>query len=218
MTVVAVALAVMGITAVTVAVVSDEHAPAPPPSAVGSSAPAPVAAEASAVVLPPSDPVTIDIPAIGVQSTLQYLGVDKDGALEVPAPGPRYDDAAWYKYSPTPGAVGPAVISGHVDSARGGPSVFFRLGDLRPGDKVMVSRADGLVAEFRVDGVQVHPKDEFPTEAVYGDTDHAALRLVTCGGPFDRATRHYVDNVIVFGTLVGSHQASSARPSTALPD
>lgn len=212
MTVAAVALAVMGVTAVAMAVVSDEHAPAPPPSAGGSSAPTSVPAEASALVLPPSDPVTIDIPAIGVQSTLQYLGVDKEGALEVPAPGPRYDDAAWYKYSPTPGAIGPAVISGHVDSDKDGPSVFFRLGDLRPGDKVMVSRADGLIAEFRVDGLQLYPKDEFPTEAVYGDSDHAALRLVTCGGPFDKATGHYVDNVVVFATLVGSHQASSALP------
>lgn len=148
--------------------------------------------------------MAIDIPAIGVHSKLQYLGLDQNGALEVPAPGPLYDEAAWYKYSPSPGSRGPAIISGHVDSVRDGPSVFFKLGALRPGDNVMVVRADGLVATFRVDGVRVYPKDEFPTQLVYGNTDYAALRLLTCGGPFDRPTGHYVDNVIVFASLVGS--------------
>jgi sortase (surface protein transpeptidase) len=169
-------------------------------------------------VLPPSEPVALDIPAIAVHSTLQYLGLTPNGELEVPAPGPHYNEAAWYKHSPTPGSLGPAIISGHIDSARDGPSVFFRLGDLRPGDAVMVTRADGLIAEFRVDQVRLHSKDEFPTQLVYGDTDHAALRLLTCGGPFDRATGHYVDNVIVFGSLVASHQASPppASPESAL--
>lgn len=151
--------------------------------------------------------MAIDIPAIGVHSKLQSLGLMQNGALEVPALGPDYNDAAWYKYSPAPGSIGPAIISGHVDSAKYGPSVFFRLGDLRPGDEVRIARADGLVADFRVDGVRLYPKDEFPTELVYGDTEYAALRLLTCGGPFDRAAGHYVDNVIVFASLVRSFQA-----------
>jgi Sortase domain len=96
------------------------------------------------------------------------------------------------------------VIVGHVDSAAQGPSVFFDLGDLKPGNKVLVKRADGLVAVFRVDGVREYPKDHFPTQLVYGATDHAALRLVTCGGPFDHSTGHYLDNIVVYASLVGS--------------
>ena len=162
-------------------------------------------------MLPRSEPLSIDIPRIGVHSKLQYLGLAENGELEVPAPGPRYNDAAWYRYSPTPGSLGPAIISGHVDSAEGGPSVFYRLAQLRPGDGVLVTRADGVVAEFTVSGVQAFPKDEFPTTLVYGDTDHAALRLITCGGPFNTASGHYVDNVVVFASLSGS------RPAGVMP-
>jgi sortase (surface protein transpeptidase) len=156
-------------------------------------------------VLPRSKPVSIDIPVIDVHSALQYLGLTKEGTLEVPAPGPNYNEAAWYKYSPTPGSLGPAIISGHVDSAAQGPSVFFNLGDLRPRDKILVTRADGVVAVFSVEGVRRFPKDHFPTLLVYGNTDHAALRLITCGGPFDYATGHYVENIVVFASLVSSH-------------
>ena len=176
---------------------SPKLAPAPIPE------PTPQKPAASLEVLPQSQPVAIDIPKIGVHSELQHLGLTQDGELEVPAPGPRYNDAAWYRYSPTPGALGPAIISGHVDSAEDGPSVFSRLGHLRPGDIVMVSRADGLVAEFTVSGVRVFPKDEFPTTLVYGNTDTAALRLITCGGAFDSAVGHYADNVVVFASLSG---------------
>jgi sortase (surface protein transpeptidase) len=118
----------------------------------------------------------------------------------VPAPGPDYDRAGWYRYSPVPGALGPAVIAGHVDSAAVGPSVFFRLSSLRPGDTALVTRTDGSVAEFAVDGVRRYPKGQFPTELVYGDTDHAALRLITCGGAF--ANGHYFDNIVVRASLV----------------
>ncbi|HLE38339.1 MAG TPA: sortase, partial [Acidimicrobiia bacterium] len=96
------------------------------------------------------------------------------------------------------------VILGHVDSVTGGPSVFFNLGALQPGDEVLVTRADGLVAVFSVDKVARYPKEQFPTLLVYGNTDHAALRLITCGGDYDRATGSYLDNIIVFASLVGS--------------
>lgn len=220
-TVIASVLAASGTTAIAVAFTAQEHAPQPPPSAAGSLGPSPVpgpppgrrsspgpAPKVSGPVLGPSKPVAIDIPAIGVHSALQHLGLTAAHTLEVPAPGPRYDEAAWYKHSSTPGALGPAVILGHVDSPADGPSVFFDLGDLRRGDRVLVTRADGLVAVFRVDGVRAYPKDRFPTRLVYGDTAHAALRLITCGGLFDRATGHYLDNVVVFASLVGFHEAS----------
>jgi hypothetical protein len=227
-TVAGVVFAAGGVTAIAVAVAAQKHAPQPPLSAAGSLAPAAVSPSPSASprpgaatpaasslpdptpnvvgpVLPRSEPVSIDVPAIGVHSSLQYLGLTAQGTLEVPAPGPHYNEAAWYKYSPAPGSLGPAIIIGHVDSAAQGPSVFFNLGDLRPGDKVLVSRTDGLVAVFKVDAVRRYPKDHFPTMLVYGNTDHAALRLITCGGPFDYATGHYLDNIVVFASLVGSH-------------
>jgi sortase (surface protein transpeptidase) len=147
---------------------------------------------------------------------MQQVGLTAENTLEVPAPGPHYDHAAWYKYSSTPGAIGPAIVVGHVDSATGGASVFFHLGSLRPGDEVLVTRRDGTVAIFTVEAVRRYPKDDFPTELVYGHTDHAALRLITCGGTFDRSERSYVDNVIVFATLVDFQRPSpSSSPSSS---
>jgi hypothetical protein len=148
-------------------------------------------------------PVSLDIPAIGVRSALLHLGLAPDGSLAVPQPGPRYDEAAWFTGSPAPGSVGPSVIEGHVDSAAGGPSVFFRLGALVPGDTVRVTRADGSTAVFTVNAVRQYAKDAFPTGTVYANTDHAALRLLTCGGAFDRATGHYRDNLVVYAHLTG---------------
>jgi sortase (surface protein transpeptidase) len=152
-------------------------------------------------LLPRSTPLSLSIPAIGVRSPLLRLGLTPDGALEVPPHGPYYDEAGWYRHSPTPGSLGPAVIAGHVDSATG-PSLFFNLGSLRPRDSVLVRRADGTVAVFEVDDVRRYPKANFPTELVYGNTRHAALRLITCGGPIDQATGHHRDNIIVLASLV----------------
>ena len=152
-------------------------------------------------ILPASAPVSLDIPSIDVHSDLQHLGQTAEGALETPAPGPRYDEAAWYRFSPAPGSVGPAVVLGHIDSASGGPSVFFRLGELQRGDRVSIERADGSTATFEVDFVRRYAKNDFPTRTVYGDIDHAGLRLLTCGGAFDDATGHYLDNIVVFASL-----------------
>jgi len=138
---------------------------------------------------------------------VQYLGLTARNTLEVPAPGPYYNQAAWYEGSATPGTIGPAVMLGHVDSATDGPSVFFDLANLRPGDEVLVTRRDGMVAVFAVEAVGQYPKDHFPTQLVYGATDHAALRLITCGGTFDRVSRHYRDNIVVFASLVDSYEA-----------
>lgn len=102
------------------------------------------------------------------------------------------------------------MIVGHVDSKRGGPSVFYRLGELRPRDQVRVVRDDGSVAVFAVEDVRRFSKSDFPTQLVYGNTDHAALRLITCGGPFDRGTGHYRDNVVVTASLL---DLAAAPPS-----
>ncbi len=155
-------------------------------------------------VMPASTPTSVAIPVIGVHSPLTQVGLDSNGQLEVPQPGPDYNKAAWYRGSPTPGQLGPAVIEGHVDSAADGPSVFYKLGAMQPGDMISVTRADGTIAEFRTDGVRRYSKDAFPDQVVYGNTPNAQLRLITCGGSFDQRSGHYTDNIVVFATLVTS--------------
>jgi len=128
------------------------------------------------------------------------LGLEDDGSLEVP---PEGFPAGWFTEAPTPGELGPAIIAGHVDWG-GDPGVFYDLRQLVPGDEVTVSRQDGSTAVFRVTRVDRYPKDDFPTELVYGNIDHAGLRLITCGGSFDAQARSYVDNIVAFAELVGS--------------
>jgi hypothetical protein len=145
---------------------------------------------------PPSAPVAVAIARIQVQAALVELDLDDDGRLEVPADP---DVAGWYVRGPRPGAAGPAVIVGHVDSRRG-PAVFHRLPQLAPGDEVVVHLADGEEVPFEVQRLERWPKDDFPTDAVYREAEGAELRLITCGGVFDPRTRRYEDNVIVFAS------------------
>ncbi|MEU9839976.1 class F sortase [Actinomadura sp. NPDC048032] len=147
-------------------------------------------------VLGRSLPVRVSIPSIGVRAPLSRLGLGAGGEVRVP-PADRPGEAGWYQGGPTPGERGAAVILGHVDSGKGA-AVFYDLGRLRPGNRVEVDRADGRVAVFTVESVERVPKGRFPTARVYGPLDHPGLRLVTCGGAFDRAERGYRDNVIVY--------------------
>jgi hypothetical protein len=140
-------------------------------------------------------PVVIDIPAIGVSSPIDPLHRNADGTIQVPA----WHRAGWWAEGPKPGQMGPAVILGHVDS-RHGPDVFYRLDELAPDDSVVITRTDGSQARFKVDRVERFPKHAFPTEIVYAPSLDATLRLVTCGGVFDRASGHYVDNVVAFAS------------------
>ncbi len=142
-------------------------------------------------------PTRVRLPAIGVRSSLVRLGVDEERVLVPPA---DFGRAGWFAAGPAPGETGPAVIAGHVDSTDG-PAVFFRLGELAPGDEVLVDRADGTTARFRVRSVDRYPKDAFPTDQVYGPTPRAELRLITCGGEFDAGERSYRDNVVVTAVL-----------------
>ena len=150
-----------------------------------------------------SIPRTLDIPSIGVHTRVMSLGLQSDGTVEVP-PLDRDAPAGWYKNLSTPGEPGPAVILGHVDSARDGPAVFYRLRELRPGARLSIDRADGSTAHFVVRSVARYPKKDFPTAAVYGPRPGAELRLVTCGGSFDALRRHYRDNIVVFAAMTGS--------------
>ena len=145
-------------------------------------------------------PVRLEIPRIGVATGLLRLGRDTDGTVEVPEGPRKWDTAGWYAGGTRPGDPGSAVILGHVDS-KSGPAVFYRLRELRPGDRVEVVRAGGSRASFTVDRVERYPKRRFPTDDVYYPTLTPRLRLVTCGGEFDRAARSYRDNVIAFASL-----------------
>jgi sortase (surface protein transpeptidase) len=148
------------------------------------------------LVLPESEPVTVSIPKIGVRSRLVDLGLDDEGEMEVPEPA----DAGWFSRGAAPGALGPAVIAGHV-TWNGAPAVFHRLGTMRRGDEVRVTRKDGKTAVFTVTRVAQFSKSRFPSRAVYGRIDHAGLRLITCGGTYDAAESRYLDNVVVFAKL-----------------
>jgi sortase (surface protein transpeptidase) len=143
-------------------------------------------------------PVSLTIPLIGVKTNLITLGLAAGGAMQVPSTSTV---AGWFTGSPRPGAVGSSIIVGHVDS-KSGPGIFFRLPELQKGDDVYVKRSDGTTAEFRVTEVQEYPKDQFPTDRVYGPTPDAELRLITCGGTFDSVTGHYLSNIIVYATQV----------------
>ena len=144
-------------------------------------------------------PVRIEIPRIEVASSLVRLGRAPDRTVEVPA---RWEVAGWYAPGTRPGDPGSAVILGHVDSKRG-PAVFFRLRELRPGDEIKVTRADGSSVRFAVERTEQYGKQRFPTDEVYYPTLTPALRLVTCGGEFDATAGHYRSNVIVFATRTG---------------
>jgi hypothetical protein len=133
-------------------------------------------------------------PAIAASAPIDPLGLNGDGTLQVPA---DFGRAGYYTGRPPPGATGPAIIVAHVDS-KSGPAVFARLRDLKPGDEVTVTRADRSGVIFVIERIESHPKNAFPTRAVYDPTPGATLRLITCGGSFDRRAGHYRDNVIAF--------------------
>jgi Sortase domain len=193
-------LIMAGAAAVAVTFALQNHAPQPSRNGAGS-----LAQRAEGPWLRRSVPVSVTIPAIGVKSKVLHLGVTTDGAIQVPSLNTQASDAAWYKYSVTPGQIGASVIEGHVDSYTG-PAVFYRLGALRPGDKIDVRLADKVTAVFRVIGVREYLKSNFPAATIYRAPDYAALRLITCGGAFDDATGHYLSSTVVFASLVRSRR------------
>lgn len=153
----------------------------------------------AAAALPSSRPERLRVPSLDVDSPLEGLGQDAEGAMETPRDPAK---AGWYTPGTTPGARGPAIVAGHV-TWNGEPSVFHRLGKLTRGQRIEVRRADGRTAVFTVDRVSRYAKKRFPTVEVYRNLDHAGLRLITCGGTYDAARRSYADNVVVFATLTG---------------
>jgi hypothetical protein len=154
---------------------------------------------APAAPLAAAAPVGLRIDSINASSTLVPLGLNANRTVAVP-PVATPMQASWYRLGPAPGAPGPAVILGHVNGD-GKEGIFARLNEVKPGDQVKVSRADGKTAVFTVTKLQQVAKNAFPTTAVYGDTPAAELRLVTCGGDFDQSKHSYADSIIAFATL-----------------
>ncbi|GHF79925.1 class F sortase [Streptomyces thermodiastaticus] len=155
--------------------------------------------------LPRSEPTRISIPKIGVDAPFTKLSLDKNGRLN-PPPENDKNLVGWYQGGPAPGERGASVVVGHIDT-KTGPAVFVELPTLKPGDEVDIVRADGAVARFEVDAVEVFSKSDFPDDLVYGDTPSPELRLITCGGTFDKARQDYRDNVVVFAHLDSTTRA-----------
>ncbi|MEU4241311.1 class F sortase [Actinoplanes sp. NPDC026619] len=150
-----------------------------------------------------SAPTRVVIPKLGVDVPLTGLGRQADGTMQVPVDATT---VGWYTGAPTPGALGPAVLAGHVDY-KNKPGTFHRLTDLKAGDAITVDRQDGSIAMFSVLKVERYAKNKFPSDAVYGAINRAGLRLITCGGHFDSAAGHYEDNIVVYADLTMAHPA-----------
>ena len=172
------------------------------PASVGTAVPFAPNPASVAAPLAAANPMTIKIPAIKVDAPMTRLDLNANGTVQVP-PLSNHNLAGWYDRSVMPGAKGTSVILGHVDDYAGA-SVFFNVKTLHRGDAVYVTRADGVTAVFSVDGVQKAAKTNFPTSDVYGNVPYPALRLVTCGGPFDAKTGQYLDSIVVYAHLVGT--------------
>lgn len=177
-------------TAASAVAVTADQLPANPPTA-----------PAGMEVLEHSSVQRIRIPTIGVDAPVMTVGLDEEGWIEAPPPQDR-NLAGWYLNGISPGQRGSAVIVGHVDNAQG-PTVFYGLGSVKPGSQVEVERYDGRTAVFEVYGVEVFSKEAFPGARVYGDTGHAELRVITCGGGYSKG-RGYEGNVVVFARMVAT--------------
>ncbi|MFE4972246.1 class F sortase [Kitasatospora sp. NPDC056651] len=189
-----------------------EGQPAPPaagapalpgPADAAAAAPGAPGAGPPAPPLKRARPTRLRIPQIAVDAPFTELTLNPAGQLNAPPPDDK-NLVGWYRDGVTPGERGSAVLAGHVDTTKG-PAVFLLLSFLLPGNKIEVSREDGTVAVFSVDTVETFAKDAFPDAKVYGRTPDAQLRLITCGGAYDKQRRDYLDNVVVFAHLESSH-------------
>ncbi len=188
----------------------DASAGVPPAPAVVSlpaaSAPASAApsgsASAAPLGMPRSEPKRISIKSIAVDAPFTPLSVGPSGQLDAP-PANDANLAGWFKDGATPGERGTSVVAGHVDT-KTGPAVFLLLSTLKAGHTVDITRQDGSVATFKVDSVETFSKADFPSERVYADNGTAQLRLITCGGVYDKKKKDYEDNVVVFAHLAST--------------
>ncbi|OKI45168.1 class F sortase [Micromonospora sp. CB01531] len=151
-----------------------------------------------------SRPVSLAVPAIKVTAPITPVGQAKDGSVDVP-PLSQHNQTGWYDRGPVPGEPGRAIIVGHVDT-KSGPAVFYHLRELKPGDRIEVTRADHSVVTFTVDTVEHFDKANLPADRVYGDDGPPGLRLITCGGEWLGGRAGYADNIIAFASLAGTRE------------
>lgn len=185
----------------TAVLITTTTAPIPTTTQSPSAPPTPIEPEHPVVE---AIPLRVRIPEIGIDADMIDLGLNTDGTLEVPS---NYAQTGWYTGRSTPGETGPSVVVGHVDSYSG-PAVFYRLSELEVGHTIEIDRSDGLVALYRVSKTALVDKDEFPTNQVYGDTAEPTLRLITCGGDFNRSAKSYQGNLIVYAEHLGNYSTS----------
>lgn len=146
-----------------------------------------------------SVPTHITVPSVGIDAPVKAVAKDSTGGIEMPA---LFDwTTGWYTGSPSPGELGPSIIVGHVDTYKG-VSVFWKLRDVKPGDEIQIGREDGTTAKFKISALKQFEQAAFPTKEVYGNIDHAGLRLITCGGAFNTATESYTQNTVVYADMV----------------
>ncbi|MGW7018554.1 class F sortase [Streptomyces decoyicus] len=176
------------------------------PSAVASSA-TPRSSASPAfpdLSLPRSAPKRVRIPEIAVDAPFTQLSIGSTGQLDAP-PAADKNLVGWFKDGAAPGERGSAIIAGHVDT-KTGPAVFLQLESLKPGSTINITREDGVIATFKVDSVETFNKAKFPSDRVYADASTAQLRVITCGGAYDRKVKDYVDNIVVFAHLASFRQ------------
>lgn len=174
------------------------------PSAIAPATPR-ATAPAADPTLPRSLPKRLSIPEIGVNAPFTELSIGVSGQLN-PPPANDTNLVGWFRDGASPGERGSSIVVGHVDT-KTGPAVFSRLLTLQPGSMVHITRADSVVASFKVDSVDSFSKADFPNDRVYADSSSPQLRLITCGGDYNQNTREYEENVVVF-----AHLDSARRP------
>ncbi|WP_424922372.1 class F sortase [Streptomyces sp. wa53] len=176
------------------------------PAASAPAAPTPSASVSTPPLeLPPSYPKRISIKSIAVDAPFTPLAIGPSGQLDAP-PASDANLAGWFKNGATPGERGTSVVAGHVDT-KTGPAVFLLLSTLKKGNMVDITREDGVVATFEVDSVETFSKADFPDDRVYADKGTAQLRLITCGGVYDKKKKDYEDNVVVFAHLASAKES-----------
>lgn len=154
------------------------------------------------------NPVTLRLPSISLTAPIIKTGLEEDGSLRVPS---SPDQTGWYTFGPKPGEVGPAVITGHYDSKLG-PGALYNLKNVKPGDEISVVRDDGSIAIFKVDRFELYPQDNFATQEVYGSINTAGLRIITCAGTYNKITKRYSHNLVVYATLTKIIQPEQYNP------
>ncbi|WP_233254412.1 class F sortase [Salipaludibacillus keqinensis] len=143
-------------------------------------------------------PSMIEIPSIEVEAEIIHVGLEDDGAMEVPNEG---DLVGWFNRGAKPGAKGNSVLAGHVDD-RTGPAIFFDLKDLDVGDDIIITDEDGTVLTFQVKDREIYPYDDAPIAKVFGPSSSRNLNLITCTGEFDRNQGTHRERLVIFTELI----------------